>query len=154
MVSARSALLPSWEDEGSPKGERERERKDRKVSSEGMAISYSHLEDLLNMHGTIAYLMQLVVAGLFSFSLYLCICLAFFLPFRGPLVYLAPISKCSLSLSSLPFFFHCIFFSLPLMFGRSDRFYLPAANARKTCSNQDAFVISAGRRHRCKLHFE
>lgn len=32
---------------------------------EGIAISYFHLEDSLNMHETIAYLMQLAEANLF-----------------------------------------------------------------------------------------
>lgn len=65
------------ESQGGGREDRERER----LSSEGMTISYSHLEDSLNMHETIAYLMQLAEASLFSFSLSAYSSVIFFIPF-------------------------------------------------------------------------
>lgn len=47
------------------RGRREEERSGRRRMEEGIAISYFHLEDSLNMHETIAYLMQLAEANLF-----------------------------------------------------------------------------------------
>lgn len=84
-----------------------------------MAISYSHLEEPLNMHETIAYLMQLAEANLLLF-LYFSICLCYFFLFFLSVLYV--VSK-TLSLS-YPF-------SLSLSLSRSARFYPPATNGRK-----------------------
>lgn len=99
--------------------------------------------DPLNMHETIAYLMQLAEGNLFPF-LFLSICLLFlFSPVSLARVSRASFKTLSLSrsLSPLPSF------RLSLFLSSGNEWW-------KTCSNQSAFVISAGKRHRCKLHFE
>lgn len=132
------------ESQGGGRVGRERER----LSSEGMTISYSHLEDSLNMHETIAYLMQLAEASLFSSSLSAYSSVIFFTPF------LSLISRDASRRVSWLYHSHarrllprpCVSFRCVSLSSNNEWW--------KTCSNQDAFVISAGRHHRCKLHFE
>lgn len=98
------------------RGRREEERSGRRRMEEGIAISYFHLEDSLNMHETIAYLMQLAEANLFpSF------------PFQLAPVFFSP--TCSSPPHSPSSRFVC--------------FPLSSRCRRKLDSNQRAFAIFA-----------
>lgn len=128
------------------KGENQRRRKRKKQKDPPPRRNGDQLfppEDPLNMHETIAYLMQLAERDLLPF-LFLSICLLFlFSP-----VSLSRVSRAGFKTLSLSR-------SLSLFFPLSLSLFLSSGNEWwKTCSNQSAFVISAGKRHRCKLHFE